>query len=413
MANIAFLNVDRKGVENKIVLAVALISLLALVGCSSKGDKAIEPAKLIDFDQSIKIKKRWSTRIGMGLEANFIGISPAVTERYVYAGDSRGRLVALDRETGDSIWKVKTGDAVSSGIDAAYGMLLYGTRNGEIVARNVTDGAELWRSKVSSEVLAVPKMNADTVLVQTIDGHLYGLARETGERLWVYGTNVPVLTLRGTSSPVIYHQLALAGFSNGKLVAINMADGIPVWEKQVAVPAGRSELERIVDLDGGFWIEGSIVYAATYQGKIAAIDIPTGRLIWQRDISSHAGVVEAKGKLYVPDSSGLVWAFDSDNGSEIWRQGGLEARKLSAPAILDDFVLIGDYKGYLHWLSRKDGSFAGRVRIDEEGIRVKPIVKGDMVYVQGNSGALLALQLIDKNLKPKKLYISGKRRYLR
>ena len=169
--------------------------------------------------------------------------------------------MGLDRKTGDSIWKVKTGDVISSGLNAAYGMITYGTRNGEIVARSEKDGSELWRKALSSEVLAVPQMNADTVLVQTIDGHLYGLVRDTGEKRWVYSTTVPVLTLRGTSAPVIYHHLALAGFSNGKLVAINLSDGNPVWEKQVTLPVGRSELERIVDIDGGFWVEGSVVYA--------------------------------------------------------------------------------------------------------------------------------------------------------
>ena len=408
VGNITFLNTGKK-----IGIVLTMLSVITLTGCSSKGEKSVEPAKLVEFEQTISVKKRWSTRVGMGLGNRFVGISPAVTERYVYAGDANGRLVALDRESGKQLWKMKTGDSISSGINASYNMVAYGTENGEIVVRNAEDGVELWRSEVRSEILAVPQLSTKIVLVQTIDGHLYGLDRETGKRRWVYDTNVPVLTLRGTSSPVIVKQIALAGFANGKLIAINLADGIPVWEKQAALPTGRSELERIVDLDGDFWVKDSIVYAATYQGKLVAIDIPTGRLIWQRDLSSSAGVVEKYGSLYIPDSDGFIRALNADNGSEIWQQTSLEARKLSAVAVIDEYLVVGDYRGYLHWLSRKDGSFVGRVRIDEKGIRAKPIVKGNTVYVQGSSGALVALELVAKNIVPKQLHISGKRRYLK
>jgi outer membrane protein assembly factor BamB len=233
---------------------------------------------------------------------------------------------------------------------------------------------------------------------------------------WLYDTSIPVLTLRGDSSPVIMGGATLAGFANGKLAAMDTANGYVAWERPIGESEGRSELERLIDLDGRFWVSGKTVYAVTFQGSVAAIDIPSGRLLWTRKMSSYSGVTEFIGQLYVVGEDSTLAALDSVSGTDIWTQDALKGRRLSAPTAYDRYVVVGDYQGYLHWLSFRDGSFQARVKVSaapfrdpnaklgavprkqggERGLRAEPVVYQDIVYVQGNDGAVAAYQVIEQ-----------------
>jgi outer membrane protein assembly factor BamB len=274
------------------------------------------------------------------------------------------------------------------------GLVLLGTSDGEVLALGEKDGEIRWRARVSSEVLSSPAAQGGIAVARTIDGKLFGLSTDDGTRLWVYDRTAPVLTLRGTSSPALAEGAAIAGFDNGQVAAIALSNGQPLWETRIAVPRGRSELERMVDIDADPIIEGKAVYAVTYQGQVAALELFSGEVIWRRDMSSHAGLGVGPDNVYVTDESSHIWALNRSNSASMWRQSKLEARRVSPPAVFDQFVVVGDLDGYVHWLRREDGQFAARVKIDSGSIVAAPVATPFAVYVYSSGGELAALQVV-------------------
>lgn len=392
-----------------------LLVPLWLAGCSSNDDSVVPPSPLPQFKSTVQIKKLWATTVGHGVENAYLSLKPAVTERWVFAAAYDGRVAKIDRETGKKVWTVDLERPLSGGVGAGYGLVAVGSANGEVLVLDENDGALKWEKAVGGQIMAVPAIGADRIVVQSIDGRLHGLKREDGSVAWIYDTSIPILTLRGESSPVVIGGVTLAGFANGKLAALDTSTGYVAWERAVGEPKGRSELERLVDLDGRFQVSDKVVYAATYQGNVAAIDIPTGRLLWQRKLSSFAGVSEFLSQLYVVDQDSQLLAMESGSGTDLWTQDALRGRRLSAPVAYDRYVVVGDFDGYLHWLSYKDGSMAARVKAGaprrakpgaklgtvvakpsyDEGLRAEPVVYQDVVYVQTNSGEVAAYQVAD------------------
>jgi outer membrane protein assembly factor BamB len=208
---------------------------------------------------------------------------------------------------------------------------------------------------------------------------------------WMYDRSIPVLTLHGNSSPVISGTKVFCGFASGKLIAFDIESGQQYWEATIAVPTGRSELERMVDIDGDPVLQGGMVYVATYQGQLAAVDERSGDVVWRRKISSYAGLGADFENLYVSDAEDNVWAIDPDNSSSMWKQGKLNNRKLTAPAILGKYIVVGDFEGYLHWLSPEDGQMLARTRVGESSISTPPVIDGSVAYVLGDGGELAAI----------------------
>ena len=272
-------------------------------------------------------------------------------------------------------------------------MVLLGTIKGEVIALDSSTGEQKWTARVTSEVLAPPATNGDVVVVQTQDDRLIGLDAATGDRRWIYDSTPAVLTLRGTGAPIVTNHLAVAGLSSGKVIALDTSNGVPVWEQRVAIPQGRSELDRVVDIDGGLLLSGGTLYVATYQGRVAGLDLESGRVLWQSDASSYTGVAQGFGNVYVSEASGTVEGIDERSSSALWSNDQLARRQLSAPEVFSSYVAVGDLEGYLHLLSQVDGRFVGRERIDSDGLRARPLVDGNMIYVYGNSGTLEALTI--------------------
>ena len=381
--------------------AVMLAALLS--GCSTLSkwtsgllggsDNAEPPAELIEIADPMPLKKLWKTSIGVGYDKQFVNLVPVIYNGQMFIADRKGRVVALNAETGKKNWQVKTKVAISAGPGAGSGLVLVGTSNAEVLALSVDDGSLLWKVDVSSEVFSVPQVDIDKVIVQTVDGNISALDIDSGEQLWVHDRSIPVLTLRGTSTPAVEDGLIVAGFANGKLVGLSAEKGFPVWEVSIAIPQGRSEIERLVDIDGDPVIVGGVVYVTTYQGHIAVIEARTGNQGWQRDMSSHVGLGVDFSQVYVTDDESNVWALSRSTGASEWKQGELINRKLTAPEPFEDYVAVGDLEGYVHLLSRYDGSIKARARVDKKGIQEKPLVKDGILYVYGNSGKLAAFTL--------------------
>ena len=373
---------------------VALLALtLMAVGCSSNSKKELPPAELTDFKEEVRLEKQWSRSIGDGQGDLYNLLEPAVDGQTIYAASAEGRVMAMQRETGEVLWKKDLDLPISGAVGVGNGMVLLGTLRGDVIALDSGSGEQKWRAKVSSEVLAAPATNGDVVVVQTQDDKLIGFDASTGNQRWIYEGTVPVLTLRGTGAPLIAGRLALAGLASGKVVAVDVERGLPVWEQRVAIPQGRSELDRVVDIDGGLLLVDNVLYVASYQGRAAALDVGTGRVLWQREASSYVGVAEGTGSVFISQASGTVESLDSRGSSSLWSNDALARRQLSAPAVLSSNVVVGDLEGYVHLLSQVDGRFVGREKVDGDGVRVRPLVVGGWMYVFGNSGKLVAYTL--------------------
>ncbi len=381
-------------------LTILLGTIILLGGCGSMDPlKLLEdeanvdpPAELVELNNSINVKKLWSTSVGAGSEEARVKLVPFVNGGRIYVANRDGFIKALDSSNGRVIWSVeKEGLEISGGPGAGEGLVLVGTSNGEVLALSQQDGSEVWRSRVSSEVLSVPKAAQGMVLVHTVDGKLYALKVSDGSVAWMYDRSIPVLTLHGSSSPIISGTKVICGFASGKLIAFDIDSGQQYWEATIAVPSGRSELERMVDIDGDPVVQTGIVYVATYQGQLAAVSEETGDVIWRRELSSYAGLGVDYQYLYVSDAEDMVWSIDPKNSSSMWKQEKLHGRKLTAPAVLGNYIVVGDFEGYLHWLSPEDGRMLARTRVGESAITTPPIIDGDVAYVLGDGGELAAI----------------------
>ena len=377
--------------------SVTLVAVLALSGCSGLtgflGDDEDElaPANLEAFEPAAKIKELWSRRAASGTGGTHRELRAVLAAGQMFAAGHDGDIAAYDPFSGERLWETDSGISISAGPGAGAGLVVVGGSGGEVVALSSSDGAAAWRAQVTSEVLSAPAVGERIVAVRTVDGKLFGLDAATGERSWVYDRTVPVLTLRGTGAPVIAGDVVVAGFDSGHLAAISLADGQLRWESHVAAPTGQTELERLADMDADPVVADGVVYAVTFQGRVVAFELRTGQPLWQRDMSSHAGMGIGRRLLYVTDEQSHVWAFDRGTGASLWRQDGLARRRVTRPVEFGDYVVVADYEGYVHWLSIDDGRFAARTRAGGGAVLAPPVTNETAVYVLGGSGTLTSL----------------------
>ena len=373
-------------------MAVLALALLA-VGCSSASKKELKPQALEKISAEIELKKEWSASVGAGQGKFWNSLTPAVDGEAIFAADVNGRVAAFDRYTGKTLWTRKLKVSVSGAVGVGSGRVVVGTLSGDVIALDAATGEDLWRSKVPSEVLAAPATNGDVVVVQTQDDRLIALEASNGQQRWIVENTPAVLTLRGTGSPVVTDYVAYAGLSTGKVIAVDTQRGLPIWEQRIAVPSGRTELERMVDIDGSVLLSGNTLYVVTYQGRLAGLDAQSGQVMWQREASSYVGVAEGFGNTYVSLADGTVESVDERSATAMWSNKSLLRRQLSAPAVFSSYIAVGDLEGYLHVLSQVDGRFVARTKIDGNGLRVQPLVVGGWLYVYGNGGKLVALTI--------------------
>ncbi|MFZ5654381.1 MAG: outer membrane protein assembly factor BamB [Pseudomonadota bacterium] len=348
-----------------------------------------EPAELEDIEQRVEIERLWSVGIGDEQEAFEAALRPAVDAGTVYAASREGRVVAVDAAEGDRRWRADLDIGLTGGVGAGAGLVLVGTAAGDLVALHAENGEEAWRASLSSEILAPAAASGDLVVVQTQDAKVYGLAAADGSRRWLFEMDLPVLTLRGTATPLIVDDLVLVAFANGKLAALDADTGTPRWEARVAMPAGRTELERMVDVSTPA-LDGDIVYAVSYQGRVGAYTRGSGRELWARDMSSSRAPAVGRNQLYLVDTEDRVIALRATGGQELWSNPALRRRVPTAPLAIGDLVAVADGEGYLHLLSAVDGSFVGRRKVDGDGVSVPLATDGERIFVQDNSGDLSA-----------------------
>ena len=378
----------------KALLLVGVATCLSACGLFSRNEGTLAPNPLPDIKAEVKVDEIWSRSVGKGQGKAWLKLEPAVDGDILYVADAEGLVMALRSDNGKVLWQRALKMPIGGGVTASDGLVLAGTLDGHVVALKQDDGSEVWRAPVSSEVLSAPATDGHIVVVRTIDDKLTGFSAEDGRQLWQQGVLKPLLTLRGSSSPLIVDGVVFAGFANGEARACQVNNGSLVWESRIAMPKGSSELERMVDIDSTpVMTTNRVLYMVGYQGNVVALDPDNGHVLWAREVSSFQDLAEGFGNLYLSDDKSVLSAIDQQSGSIIWSQKNLERRQLSGPAAWSSYVLVGDYEGYLHVVSQLDGQLLGRRKIDSSGIRARPVVSGDVIYVYGNSGELSALRI--------------------
>ena len=356
-----------------------------------------EPVELEKITEQVKLKSRWSRGVGDGQGEGLLKINPILVGDSLYAASAEGRVMSVDPESGRVRWKQDLDLALSGGVGYHGNSVFVGASEGLVMRLDAASGSEIWRAPVSGEVLSAPQGDGRYVVAQTYDGKLMGFDYETGEVRWTFTSDVPVLTLRGTGTPMILGDNAIAGFADGKVVAINLRSGNVAWEVRVAIPQGRSEIERIVDIDGSMAVQSNELYVASYQGRLAAIDTRSGRRLWQRNVSSVSGVGVGFGNVYVADDDGTVSAFLRNGQGVRWQNIDLGFRDLSRPTPVSSYVAVVDFEGYLHLLSQVDGEIVGRIKVDSSGARADMLTRGNRLFVFTNDGALKAYDVEARN----------------
>lgn len=398
-----------------IALCAALSMLLA---CStvtgvfkSDKEKAIAPAELTEIANPIAIRKLWSVSVGQGEAELAIRQKPVVDGDTVYAADAANQLVAIDKATGKIKWKASPNkDAASGGWKfwqkptqpfaltggpAVYsGLVALGGRNGEVFAFNAADGAILWKTMVSSSVISAPLITFDTVIVRANDGKVFGLDLSTGEKRWQFDRGLPSLSVRGNGAPVLGPGLIFVGYEDGTLIALRQQDGQRVWEQLIAKPDGRTELDRMSDIDGEIQVGDREVFASSYHGSTMAIALNNGQPIWVREIGGYAGVALLSDRVIAADRESNLVALDRNSGADLWKQSALLRRHVTTPVVQGVYAVVADGEGYMHWLDAASGDIKGRVKLSG-AVRGSPVVSDDgIVFVQDVSGQLSAYSLV-------------------
>ena len=370
---------------------VALM-LLTLAAC---GDKNLrKPAELQDISNpAIKLDTIWNASAGDGGDGVYSGLRLDLQPDALFAADADGEVYAFNPKNGDRIWRAKTKSRVISGPTVAGNAVYVGTLDADVIALKRADGSELWRAKLPSEVMAPVAGDGDIIVVRSVDGHVAGLSSVTGERQWLVDRSVPNLTLRGLSAPVVEGNRVFIGFDNGRVAALRLSDGQPIWEQVLSVPSGRTELERLIDIDAALMPVGGELYVVSFGGDLACIDSDSGQILWRRSVKSYTGMAMVGDLVVVTDESGVVWALDSHTGAAAWKQDALLYRRLSPPASFGGYAVVGDFKGYLHWLDPKDGKIVARSRVGSDPIRAAMVAGDDVLYVLGDGGRISAMRI--------------------
>ncbi|MEP7042300.1 MAG: outer membrane protein assembly factor BamB [Dokdonella sp.] len=399
--------------KRSLILVVA--ATVALSGCNwlktlGKKDNVEPPTPLTEFTPTTQVDRVWNEGIGKGAGDSGARLAPGAGDGRLYAASVDGNVEAFDAATGRTVWQQRLGKRTggwfwwkrgenslrwSGGPTVAGDLVLVGSLDGQLYALSAQDGKERWNVQMTSEVIAPPAFANGLVVVRTNDGRLAGLDATDGARKWVFDQSVPALSLRGNSAPLIANGVVYDGFDNGHVVAIRLQDGVELWSQILSAGEGRTEVERLQDIDGNLVSDGSALFAAGYRGQVAALALDSGRPLWQRDLSSYVGAAVSGNTVVIVDADGNVWAFDRETGVNLWKQDQLKYRWLSAPAIQGKYVAVGDVEGFVHWLTLDEGKFAARERISKKPIEGAPLVVDGTLYVEdvkGHIGAYRARQ---------------------
>lgn len=375
---------------NRLLPLFAGLATLA-VACSE--NDVDPPAELTEFRATAKIERVWSTSAGGAEPKLRLGLGVALQDTTLYAAGHGGDVIALDRDTGKRLWRTDTKLSLSGGPGVGEGLVVVGATHGAIVALDAQTGAVRWKTQVNSEILSAPAIANRVVLFRAVDGRVFALRAADGEMLWSAEQQVPRLSLRGTSQPVIADNLAVSGFDNGRLMALTLDTGLEVWNVAVAPPSGRTEIDRLSDLDANVQAMEDDIYAVNFHGKAVRLQSDNGSVQWEREVSSYAGFALDEDGFYVSADDGSLIKLGRRTGVEMWRQDVLTRRRLSQPAVLGSLVAVADLDGYVHFFDKDSGELAARIRPLEGRVLTAPVVSNGLLILVDVEGKIAALRI--------------------
>ncbi|MEQ5838840.1 outer membrane protein assembly factor BamB [Paraburkholderia acidicola] len=361
------------------------MTVLTMAACSSTKDERREPTPLTQFKSVLDVQLAWKSSVG---KAGRYLFSPVAVGDSIYAAGTNGSVAKIDAKTGKDIWRTKVGSDLSAGVGSDGTLTAVGALKGGVYVLG-PDGKLLWKSTVQGEIISPPLVGNGYVVVRTIDGQIAAFNAETGEQKWIYRNRAVPLNLRVSSGMTFAADVGvLAGFPGGSFAAINLQSGDAFWQTPVSYPKGVTEVERINDVTGAPTLVGAQTCAATFQGQLGCFDANSGRPVWEKPFSSTSGVAQDERAVVGGDDWSVVWAFDASNGSALWHTDKLKNREVSIPYLLGRAVVVGDYQGFVHFLSRDDGTFIARMKTDGSAITAPPVLAGDTLVVQTHDGDL-------------------------
>ncbi len=372
---------------------LGLAAATALLVACSKDKNQEKPTELTEFASTAKVERVWSASVGAGAPRLRVGLEIATAGDLVFAANHKGVVYAFDRATGKRKWDTNTKLQLTGGPGVGDGIVVAGASHGAIVALDAATGDVRWKAQINSEILAGPTIANQVVLLRTTDGRVNALAVADGKQLWSAEQQVPRLSLRGTTRPAVSGPLAVSGFDNGRVLALQLSDGATVWDANVSPATGRTELDRLNDIDAAVEVAGTDIFAVAFQGKAVRIDRDTGQVLWSRDVSSYSGLALDEDSVYITSADGSLVKIGRRNGIEVWKQDVLSRRRLSAPAVLGEYVAVGDYDGYMHFFDRATGTLAARNRPFGDGVAAPLVTSGDTVFALDGKGKLVALRV--------------------
>ena len=378
-----------------------VIATLLIASCSLFSDKEeeLEPKELVKFEASVKLKQIWSTKLGGDAKFLLVGLRPAGDGARIYAASQDGVVSAFDPETGKGLWRSKLDIELTAGPGVGDGRIVLTAKDGFGIALDAATGEEQWRVDIAAESLATPLIKDGNVVFQTIDNRLDTRSLYDGRERWTIVRTAPALTNRGSSSPVSVGNSVIAGFDTGRVLAADLETGVVEWEALLSPPTGRSDLDRLSDIDGALAVVGQDLYAAGYQGRLAALASESGQVLWNREISSYVGVSADWNSVYTVRDDGELVGLTRTNGNEIWRNDSLLRREPTLPVPFNSMVVVGDLDGYLHFFSAISGEPVARLRLGSAAITSTPFVIANRLYVQSDSGRLAAYVVVDDRPK--------------
>ncbi len=371
---------------------VCIITSILLVGCGAK-DNTPKPAPLVNFTPTATVTQLWSTSTGNGNNGKFLRLDASYDNGVIYTADNKGHITATNAQNGDQLWQINTKQPISAGPTASNGIVVVGTSDAHVITVSEKNANILWDQTISSIILAAPTLYKDNVLVKSVDGKIVNLDANSGKQRWSFSQDVPSLILRGSSSATVDNNQVYIGFANGTLASLALDTGSPTWTQAIATTQGYNDIENMIDIDTKPIVKEGIIYVATYQGNIAALNAITGTVLWQHPLSSYSGIAIDSQAVYSSDASSHIWAYDQNTGGILWHQDALSWRNTTGPAVMNNTVVVGDMQGYVHWLSIKDGQFVARTHVGN-AIMAAPIVVNNTLYVFTANGTLAAYQLI-------------------
>ncbi|MCA1922593.1 outer membrane protein assembly factor BamB [Buttiauxella noackiae] len=387
------------------LLVPGLISLTLLSGCSlfSGEEDVVKMSPLPTVENQFEPEKSWSTSVGSGIGDFYSNLHPAWQDGNIYAADRRGTVKAVNADDGKEVWSVDLSEKtnfyssnlpalLSGGVTVDGAHVYIGSEKAQVYALNTSDGSIAWQSKAAGEVLSRPVVSDGLVLVHTSNGQLQAFDETDGAVKWTVNLDMPALSLRGESAPAVAFGAAIVGGDNGRVSAVLMKQGQLIWQQRISQATGATEIDRLNDVDTTPVIVNGVVYALAYNGNLTALDLRSGQVMWKRELGSVNDFIVDANRIFLVDQNDRVVALNADGGVTLWTQSDLLHRNLTSPVLYNGYLVVGDSEGYMHWINADDGRFVAQQKVDSSGFQTEPVVASDKLLIQAKDGTLYAIK---------------------